>query len=327
MTRYKALLLAFTFGVGAASPLPAQVPADSAAPSDVYLLYHEHQSRQVAELKQAAEALKPLQAEGREEEMRRAWEEVLASLDPESMAPFVSQARRQEWTAIPEADRQTAYVHSLSPVSVPVQVEVRNEFVEDDDRAALDVRGYFDEVMTGEPGWIAGTVTLVREGGGWKVDEVAWGAPGSGEDDAPRGRFEVSGAVEGLAESATVSPPVWAGYGGGWGFSLSHDSDGRRVLSFNHIPETLAPGAYPLADADISVDADGTARAASLSAIFSDEAADDRWDEDVTGTLTVEAVENDRISGRFEFTAENARGAPVTVRGSFRNVELPGSER
>jgi hypothetical protein len=217
------------------------------------------------------------------------------------------------------------FAESLAPVFTPARVEVRNETA-DDDQATLEVRGYFDEVFTGEPGWAQGTVTLLREEGGWKVDAESWGAPGSGEEDAPSGRFEVSGEVEGVFEEVGVSSPMWESYGGGWLVGLSDESTGY-VVFLRNIPENLVPGEYPLTEQpSIPGDADPATLEFPPSVVFATESDtggfDDTWDENVTGTLTVEAVENGKMSGRFEFTAEPFIGEPVTVRGSFRNVEV-----
>ena len=40
----------------------------------------------------------------------------------------------------------------------------------------------------------------------------------------------------------------------------------------------------------------------------------------------VESVEVRKMSGRFEFTARGMSGEAVSVRGSFRNTDIPETE-
>lgn len=162
---------------------------------------------------------------------------------------------------------------------------------------------------------------------------VAGASSGCGSDDhaaansEPRGRFEVSGAVEIAVAEVAASPPIWEGYGGGWSFALSDQSAGYGVTFFN-LPVELLSGEYPLAERPtIPGDVDPATLEFPPSAIFSEwgDRGDERWDEAPTGTLTVESVENGTISGHFEFSVDQVVGEAVTVLGSFENVKMPES--
>lgn len=338
MTRYLTLLpaLALAACATAQQAAPAQtddpvaigvatIPA-GASPTEVYLLYDQHRLQRSSQLERASSGLEALEAEGRLDELAHARNEILESADPDAMAPFLSDAQLRDLAAMSPEDRRMVFLMSLDPAFRPSRVEVRHETVTDA-RARLDGRGYFESPMIGEPGWRTGAITLVREASGWKVEEESWGESGSGEDDAPRGRLEVSGAVTTVDEATDMSSSRWASYGGGWGFHLHGRSNGY-VLHFSNIPATIEPGDYPLADRpSIPGDADPATLEFPLSATFaklSDGGGYDRtWDENVTGALIIEAVEAGALSGRFEFTAEAFIGPPVTVRGWFRNVRLP----
>lgn len=47
---------------------------------------------------------------------------------------------------------------------------------------------------------------------------------------------------------------------------------------------------------------------------------DRTWDDNVTGTFTVEVIEGERVTGRFEFT-----DGSVQVLGSFCHLAIPAS--
>jgi hypothetical protein len=310
------------------APTAASTIPTDAGPSGVYLLFAERQAQLQGELKAAAERLKPLEAEGREEELRRARDEVLESMSFDVLTPFLSLAQRQDLAALPAEQRKMMLAMSLDPIMAPSRVEIRSEAV-DSSSATLDVRGYFDQVFTGDPGWVAGVVTLVRETDGWKVAEESWGAPGSGADDAPAGRFDVSGIMDSDGGRYAVTASMWERYGGGWSFALEERSTGW-VIRFNNIPHPPAPGEYPLVGRpSIPGDADRATLRFPVSVTLgesSDTGGYDRiWDEDVGGTITIEEITGDRLSGTFEFTARAFAREPVTVRGSFRHVRLPPS--
>jgi hypothetical protein len=303
-----------------------QAPPPDATPAEVYRLFDARRSMLGAEVDQAGSALEPLREAGRDEEFERGQAAFLESVDPDALTPFLPQTQVSERATMSPADRRIIHVMSIEASVRPAQVEVRGEKVAGEE-ALLDVRGYFETPMVGQPGWRSGTVKLVREATGWKVGEEVWGAPGSGEEDAPSGGLEVSGAVKVAAERAEVLAPRLAAYGGGWVFSLRAADSGYAVL-FSNIPTPIEPGEYPLTDRPtIPGDADPATLAFPVSALLGSigdgPGFDTTWDEEVTGILTVESIEAGKMSGRFEFTARGMSGEPVNVRGSFRGIDIP----
>lgn len=314
-----------------ASSAPATVPPN-ASPSEVYRKYQEYQRQQKVELLQAAEALRTLAEGGREKELERAQNEILESTDPETMTPFITRAQAQKWQSIPAGKRNEWFARYLGAESFPSQLEVRSETI-DGDQATLEVRGYFAEVDDGEPGWSTGSITLAMEGGRWKVEDESWDWAAAGTDNSPgsadanagaaQGSFVVSGAVERVVATAAVTESKLASHGG-WNFSL-HD-EGYVVMLMN-IPSELAVGGYPFAADMPSVPHDWdweTPLDFPLHVVLAERDDDGglgkTWDDDMTGMLTVEAIEGDKMSGQFEFT-----DGSVKVLGLFRNVGMPAS--
>lgn len=301
-----------------------QTVSANATPSDVYLTLSERRSHLQAELMLEFDGLEALGAEGSEQELKQAKDAIYESVDLESLRPLLSRANIQEQEALSAEERSKVFAVSLSPLFTPARVEVRDETVTDD-RATLNVRGYFEEVLTGEPGWIAGTVTLVREDGGWKVDSEAFLDPGSGEDDVPSGDFEVGGGLPTTDERPVVTQPMDESFGGGWSFAIRGKG---YVVRLNNIPLDPHAGDYALTlRPGISGDADPATLPFPVSVTFSSRSENGdtnrTWDEAVTGTLTIESVAGGLASGHFVFTAEPSFGEPVTVQGSFRNVRIP----
>lgn len=315
-----------TESAGLASPSEPVAPPPDAAAAEVYRLYDAHRSRLGAELDQAGDALRALRDAGREDEFQQARTEILETVDPDGLLPFLSDVQVRELAGLPVAERRMVHVMNIDGSTRPSRLEILGESGADD-RTVLDVRGYFESPTFGEPGWRTGRVQLVREDSGWKVDEETWGAPGSGEADAARSRLEVTGAVEIVDERPGTSSSRLTTYGGGWGFSVHAEASGY-VLMFSNIPLTIETGDYALSDRPtIPGDADPATLVFPFSATLgeiSDTGGFDRtWDEEVAGTFTVESVEARKISGHFEFTASRMIGPPVTVRGSFWNIDIP----
>jgi hypothetical protein len=315
-----------TESAGLGSPPASVAPPRDASPAEVYRLYDAHRSRLGAELDQAGDALEALRDAGREAEFQQARAEILETVDPDALLPFLSDVQVRELAGMPVAERRMVHLMNIDRSMRPSQVEILGE-TGADDRTVLDVRGYLENPMMGQPGWRSGRVQLVRESSGWKVDEELWGAPASGEADAARSRLEVTGAVQFVDERPGTSSSRLSTYGGGWGFSL-HAEDSGYALMFSNIPLTIAAGDHALSDRPtIPGDADPATLAFPLSATLgeiSDIGGFDRtWDEDVAGTFTVESIEAQKISGHFEFTASRMIGPPVTIRGSFWNVDIP----
>lgn len=316
--------------VGASPPTVSEQGLDNTSPSDVYRMYQDRQRQRKAELAQAAEALRPLAAGAREEELARARDGILESMDPGALAPFITRAQARKWQSIPADKRNQWFARYLSEESFPARLEVRREAIEGD-QATLDVRGFFDKVDHGGPGWSTGTITLAREGGRWKVADETWdfasaetdGSPAPGDAAATCGRFKVSGDVDRVVDAAAVSEPRLATHGG-WDFSLHDDG---HVVMLRNIPGELAVGDYPFAADMPSIPHDWdweTSLDFPLHVVFAERSDTGglgrTWDDDMTGVLTVESMEGTRVSGQFEFT-----DGSIQVLGSFCNVEVPTS--
>ena len=148
-------------------------------------------------------------------------------------------------------------------------------------------------------------------------------SPGPDSADAVCGSFRVSGEIEHAVDPATVSEPRLASHGG-WDVSLHDDA---YVLMLKNVPGELAVGDYPFATEMPSVPADWdweTSLDFPLHVVLAERSDtggfDKMWDDDVTGTFTVEVIEGERVTGRFEFT-----DGSVQVLGSFCNLAIPAS--
>lgn len=161
------------------------------------------------------------------------------------------------------------------------------------------------------------------EGSGNLAAAESGGAPGPDSAGAVCGSFRISGEVEHTVDAASVSTPRLASHGG-WAVSLHDDG---YVVMLKNVPIELAVGDYPFATEMPSVPEDydwETPLDFPLHVVLaerSDVGGFDRtWDDDVTGTFTVEEVEGERVTGRFEFT-----DGSVQVLGSFCNLAIPAS--
>lgn len=303
--------------------------------------YQQHRAQAKENITPLIDEVDRLKNLGRTAEAERAQQELLDHLDADTLLSFITEQSAQEITALPvEEQRRTlelAVLFTFSPV------EILNETV-NGNRATLEVRGYDETPMMGEPGWRQGTISLVKEAGEWKVGNESWGMPGSGEGLQPTGLFEVSGAETGTAQNAefvkvlTTIPGVWS-------FALEDESILLKVV-FRYLPFDLQPGEYALRTPPETYSREYNTFVRdpkTLEEIPADQfdfqpsvvfqklddfspAPAEEWNKQVTGTLVIEAVDEGRMSGRFEFTAGSPYDDPVNVQGSFRHVPIPERE-
>jgi hypothetical protein len=338
-SRLGACWLLFGLAASLVAPANAQIsganvvfdaPADAsdASPADLYRMYQEHLRKQQAGLLRAVAGLRQLAADDRNEELECARSEMLESMEPATMAPFIARSEVHKWESIPADERSRWFARYLSEERFPTRLEVRRETIEGE-KATLDVRGYFDGVEGDEPAWSSGTITLAREGGRWKVASESWNLDSAGNRTAREpadvgaacGSFELSGAVVRSAGTASVSQPRPDNHGG-WRFSL-HDE--AYVVMLRNIPGALAVGSYPFAKEMPSVPEDWdweTPLDFPLHVVLAEREESGglgrTWDDGIAGALSVEDVDGDSVSGRFDFTDGSVR-----VRGSFCNVAMP----
>jgi hypothetical protein len=94
------------------------------------------------------------------------------------------------------------------------------------------------------------------------------------------------------------------------------------IIFLDNVPTEA--GSYNLADLSLNDPQPGVLEAAVD--VKDDEASGvypyEQFGDDVAGTLTITAVENNKISGDFSFSAQK-EGETVTVSGSFVNANLP----
>jgi hypothetical protein len=165
-------------------------------------------------------------------------------------------------------------------------------------------------------------------GGGTSSEPASEGSDNASgaSNTAKRGNaeFNITG-VHQLDDSAAVAVASAVPGLNTLAFQIKTSVTGERapaIIFLENIPSE--PGSYSLSD--LSLD-DPQAGVHEAGVDIKDENASgvypyQQFADAVGGTLTITGVDNNRISGNFEFTAQE-EGESVTVRGAFQNVNLP----
>lgn len=151
------------------------------------------------------------------------------------------------------------------------------------------------------------------------------------------GHITVSGAIDMSTDLTTITPRLMhnaQAEGVVWSVHLHTAKDGVQIRLF-HLPVDISTGTYELRErpnyGEIVSSEHPFEQPAVLLFVDKPDTSDDiefqTWGEDLTGTLTIESIENHRMSGTFEFTAKLDAGgfgdAPsVTVKGEFKDVPV-----
>lgn len=119
-----------------------------------------------------------------------------------------------------------------------------------------------------------------------------------------------------------------------WSVHLNTAKDGVQIRLF-HLPVDISTGTYELRERPSYGEIVGSEHPFEQPAVLlfvdkpdtSDDIEFQTWEEDLTGTLTIESIENHKMSGTFEFTAKldssGFEDAPsVTVMGEFKDVPV-----
>lgn len=140
--------------------------------------------------------------------------------------------------------------------------------------------------------------------------------------------IEVSGGVNATLHVTGAQHNFMGGFTDSrWSIDLSDDSRGMGVRLF-YLPADIEPGTYELHEKQgIMSPEHGTLTVAAFR--VADKPGNPHpgyWDENVTGTLTVESIENGRMSGHFAFKAYRDDAPPVRVKGQFEDLVILDGE-
>lgn len=142
------------------------------------------------------------------------------------------------------------------------------------------------------------------------------------------GQIKVSGAVDATLQIEGVNSILMGGYTDTrWSISLGDESKGMAARLF-YLPADIEPGTYELHEQPALMSGD-TASVISAKFLVADTAGNPHpgyWDEKVTGTLTVDSVDNGKMTGHFEFKAYRDGAPPVRVKGQFEDLVILDGE-
>lgn len=139
--------------------------------------------------------------------------------------------------------------------------------------------------------------------------------------------IEISGGANATLQVTGAHAAFFGGFTDTqWSIGLRDKSKGMAVRLF-YMPTDIAPGTYELYEQPSLMSGNhGSVISAKLQVEnFEPDGDTAYWDEDVTGTLTVESVDNGRMTGQFEFTAQyddTGDVPPVQVKGQFEGLVI-----
>lgn len=134
--------------------------------------------------------------------------------------------------------------------------------------------------------------------------------------------IEISGGVNATLQVTDATLGFLGGFTDTqWSIGLRDASKGMAIRVF-YMPTDIEPGTYALHEQPSLMSGHSKSVISAKLQVENFEQDGDAayWDEDVTGTLTVESVENGRMTGQFEFKAYQDGAPPVQVKGSFEKL-------
>lgn len=142
------------------------------------------------------------------------------------------------------------------------------------------------------------------------------------------GQFEVSGAYEATLPVTKASPYLWGGFTENrWSIALINEAKAMAVRLF-WLPLEIEPGQYTL-HAQPNYMGEGWMELLSVKFRVDESGPSEHsgvWMDNVTGTLTVESVQNGRMTGHFQFKAYRDGAPPVEVTGRFEKLVILDGE-
>lgn len=148
------------------------------------------------------------------------------------------------------------------------------------------------------------------------------------------GHITVSGSKDMSIDLTMVSPRLMSSNAQDkvvWSIHLRTADKDIQIRLF-HLPIDIKPGTYKLRErptlSEISTSEHPFDQPAAMLFIDNNDPSDDimfqTWEEDLTGTLTIDSINNHKMSGSFQFKAKLEYGSPltVTVKGQFKNVPI-----